>query len=67
MQNTIVSEISKTWDLSEEYERALVSTMFEEVIASNAARGYSLHSWKFNQISLSPNTLLETIIAVFKR
>ena len=70
--NTIVAEISKNWTGAKEGELAsgLLSQRFEAIIATNAARGYRLDSWQFQQacvptVDEQRMTLVETIIAVF--
>lgn len=61
---TIVAEVSTTWVGGT--GGPPISTKFERVIVTNAKRGYRLHSWRFCQTA-SYGSLIETIVAVFKR
>ena len=66
-ERMIVAEISKNWpgQLNEP-----LCVLFDRCIEANRKRGYKLHSWRFNQITLPgefTNRMVETIIAVFEK
>lgn len=68
----IVAEVSKNWFSGERLGTApqvqeLLSQRFEHVVSVNLARGYRLHSWKMDRLFLPPNSINETIVAVFER
>lgn len=70
----IVAEICAHWQnghlVGKPEERKLISSQFEKVIAFNQSRGYQLESWKMTsllELTEDPPTIIETIVAVFKR
>jgi hypothetical protein len=71
----IVAEVSKNWTVVQEdiveSSKGLVSQRFEQVITTNARRGYRLHSWKFASGAYQSEggrvVLNETIVAVFEK
>jgi hypothetical protein len=74
MKERIVAEISRNWTGTQEDDlKPLISQTFEEVIKTNAARGYTLESWKFRTLEtitaadspIAHAIVMETIIAVF--
>ena len=72
MPNFIVAEISKNWHRKErigwepDIDGPLICHLFEKVIAVNLDRGYRLHSFSLSQHQDGPDTMIETIIAVFE-
>lgn len=63
----IVAEVSKNWTMGESIEPGLLCQRFESVINVNKERGYLLHSFTLHRLMTTPDTLNETIIAVFER
>lgn len=68
----IVAEVSVNWpqqtptpDLVKPTATGVISNRFENVIAHNEQRGYKLESWKFSQVCLDKDHMVETIVAVF--
>jgi hypothetical protein len=67
----IVAEVSTTW-IAGESKAGVLATRFEQVIAVNEDRGYTLESWQFRQTVIyleidGRPQLVETIIAVFSK
>jgi hypothetical protein len=67
----IVAEVSKTWrrtdgDFQPNRPPAVIAETFEQVLNTNTARGYRLHSFRFNNIMVDDGVLTETIVAVFE-
>ena len=60
----IVAEVSTNWVNG---QGTPIAHRFEEVIEFNRQRGYVLHSFQFHQMTLGPDTLIETIVAVFQQ
>jgi hypothetical protein len=64
----IVAEVSKNWRSGEETApTGTLSRQFEWLINHNWRRGYELHSYTLHQLLTSPESMNETIIAVFRR
>jgi hypothetical protein len=63
----VVAEVSKNWPEGEGDEGPPLSYLFEEVIEHNLRRRYRLHSFQLHRLMTGPNSLNETIIAVFER
>jgi hypothetical protein len=68
-QKFIVAEITKNWEHGADLSMPILSQKFEQVINVNEERGYSLYSWRFNQVETTAESggkvITETIIAVF--
>lgn len=67
MTEFIVAEISKNWERTVIDDRKLISEAFEEAIEVNLHRGYTLHQFQLHRIMTGPDSMNETIIAVFKK
>lgn len=74
MKERIVAEITRNWSGSDDdADKLLISQSFEQVIKTNAAKGYDLESWQFKCLEsvtcggtpIQGIGLVETIIAVF--
>ncbi len=63
----IVAEISKNWMNGVSPDHLLLCQKFEQVIATNLARGYQLHEFQIHRLMTGPDCMNETIIAVFVR
>ena len=70
----IVAEVCASWQnghlVGNKDQRHLVSYHFEKAIAFNQSRGYELDSWQLGTVlddTADPPTIIETIVAVFKR
>ena len=61
----IVCEVAENWP-SETDDQRFISQGFGEMIATNHARGYDLHSWRLDRCVIA-GRINETIIAVFTR
>lgn len=68
----IVAEMSINWPqqttmtgLVKPTATGVISNRFEDVIAYNEQRGYELESWKFSQVCIDKDHMIETIVAVF--
>lgn len=68
-QEFIVAEISKNWinGYPADGRDAPIASLFEEVLNVNGARGYRLLSFQLHRVSPDPESLNETIVAVFER
>jgi hypothetical protein len=62
-----VAEVSKNWFSGHEMEPGLLAERFERVIAVNHKRGYRLQTFNLSRTMTGPNSINETIIAVFER
>jgi hypothetical protein len=62
----IVAEISKNWQGGVELEPGLLSERFEYAINENRRRGYRLDQFQLHRLMTGPDTINETIIAVFE-
>ncbi len=65
----IVAETSKTWIEGAILDGNHMAKSFEEIIETNARRGYCLHSWNYQMAAISgePPQIVETIVAVFAK
>ena len=63
----IVAEISKNWIAGSSPSPLLLAQQFEVVINRNWHRGYRLRSFELHRLSIGPDSMNETIIAVFER
>jgi hypothetical protein len=64
----IVAEVSKNWQDGHEVTpgSGLIAEQFERVLVTNHARGYRLFHFQLHRMMTGPDTLNETIIAVFE-
>jgi hypothetical protein len=63
---TIVAECSKNWNnAAGPWPMVPIAVDFQAIIERNRRRGYRLDDWKFFQVLTGPDSLIETIIAVF--
>lgn len=65
----IVGEVSKNWHAGDHLpgdHRTFLCQRFEELILTNLGRGYRLHAFSLNRVVTGPDSLNETIIAVFE-
>lgn len=60
---TIVGEVTLNWPRE---DAVLISTLFEVLCRDAERRGYSLKSWNMCQLSPTPGSITETIVAVFE-
>jgi hypothetical protein len=69
MTEFIVAEITANWSKGKLFDPAagLISQRFERVIETNLRRGYALHSFQLNRLLTGPESLDETIVAVFQK
>lgn len=74
INDRIVAEVATHWQngqlVGKANERQLISAHFEKAIAFNQSRGYTLESWNLSTVldqTHEPPTIIETIVAVFKR
>jgi hypothetical protein len=68
----IVAEVSKTWvrgdgDRSATPPAFFIGAKFEKVIEFNRARGYVLYQFQLHRLMTDPDSMNETIVAVFRR
>lgn len=65
----IVAEISKNWvnGWPADGRNVPISEIFEEVLNVNHRRGYRLLSFQLHRVNPDPESLNETIVAVFER
>lgn len=65
----IVAEVSRNWPPTSPGSLPL-SARFEQVLATNQARGYRLHSWRMTSTAVEDAYnrpgIVETIVAVFE-
>lgn len=65
----IVAEVSRNWPETSPGSLTL-SARFEQVLATNQARGYRLHSWRMTSTAVEDAYnrpgIVETIVAVFE-
>jgi hypothetical protein len=63
----IVGEVSKNWSRLVPHNGTFLCQQFEELIATNLARGYVLHQFQLHRLMTDPGEMNETIVAVFER
>lgn len=64
IKERIVSEISKSYVVSTNTKKKIISNQFEELIKFNKERGFELESWQMNSTVIN-KCVNETIVAVF--
>lgn len=67
----IVGEVSKNWEGVHAdrppHASECLCGLFEQMIEHNRKEGYRLHSWQLHRVMTGPETMNETIIAVFEK
>lgn len=63
----VVAEVSKTWINGRSFSAGLLCQQFEHIIEVNRKRGYRLMQFSMHSVCPAPDSLTETIVAVFEK